>query len=168
MKPLIIEANNKQAKYGAVTMGIITLFMVGIVIGMIVGGADWGGPFTWIFGGIFFGCMYAWLIGTTLLISQLIFFQGPLITINSHGITDHFNRDNFLSWDEVKFISIKRHVESPIAVFKAVPKARSLKFYLLKVMGRAPLEYPEPYLSVSTGAITQYITDVAPSGILKK
>ena len=167
MNPLIIEANNKRAKEGAIIMGIVTAFMVAVAFAMIIGGANWGGPFSWIICGIFFGWMYANLIGITLLIFQLIFFQGPLITMNSDGIIDHFNRDNFLSWDEVKLISIKWHDESPIAVFKVVPKSRSLKFYLLTVMGRAPLEYPEPYLSVDAGYIKRWIRDVAPRGILK-
>jgi len=168
MKPLIIESNNKQAKYGAVTLGIVTAIMVGLAIAAIVSGADFGGPFTWVFCSIVFGWMYSSLIGITLLIFQLIFFQGPLITFSPDGVTDHFNNNTFLKWDEVKFVQIKKHSDSPIAVFKVVPKTRSLKFFLKKFMCRAPLEYPESYLSETSGTILRYVKDVGPSGIIKR
>jgi len=97
---------------------------------------------------------------------QLSGFQGPLITISPKGVKDHFNQNVFLKWNEVQLIEFKSH-EGYAYSFKVLPKSRSFKYFLLKALGRTPFQYNEEYLSVSSDAISQYIRNVGPSGILK-
>jgi len=170
MKTLVIEANRKNAKGGALVIGTITLFLFcgGLII-TFTQNVDWGGPFTWFLSTLIFGWMFATLININIWLWQLSQFHGPLITLSSHGVIDHFADGKYLNWDEIKYVNWEDTSNSGVSilVFKIVPKKRSINYRLLSVFGRMRLHYPVQYLSIPAQEISQFMLDEVPSNILK-
>ena len=142
--------------------------MGGLIIA-VTQDVDWGGPLTWFFSAIVFGWLFLVLVSVSFWLFQLSRFEGPLITIGTEGITDHFNNDDFLEWGEICLIDWKRayHKGVGVVLFRVIPNKRSIKYTMLSLFGRGRLQYPEQYLSVQASEITQFILKAAPAGILK-
>lgn len=170
MNSLVIEANRSAAKGGALAIGTITLLLfIGVLVIIFTQDVDWGGPYTWFFGTLLFGWMFSALINASIWLFQLSRFNGPLITISSQGVIDHFDGGKYFSWDEIRFSDWKRANSKGVSVlvFRIIPKKRPIKSTFLSVLGRKPLQYPAQYLSIPPHEIAQYMLEEVPSYILK-
>ncbi len=82
-------------------------------------------------------------------------FQGPLLTINSDGIIDHFNRYGQLSWEQIKFVGCKETWgRETYKYFVVIPAKRTLSYHIRRPFSR-PMRYKLERLAIPESDIPE-------------
>lgn len=163
---LNIDVHKKGVNGGFYTMLIITSFF--IVAPILITVFDKWAPGSvggLIVGFPIFGYIYAFLVAFTFKLYKLKNFIGPIMTLTSDGIIDHFNDGEKLLWQDIKVIKI---IDAGISQKLIItPIKLHFRQKLLCILGIKPLEYMAQYLGTSIVEIAQYMLDHAPEEILE-
>ena len=164
---LAIEVNPRQAMIGASVLGAITSVLYGwILLLALYGRFEGGGPLAWTLGGLVLGWLFVTLINSSWQLVRLSRSRGPILVITPKGLEDHWRkRPRMLRWRDIQYCGWRNAAYA--RSFRVVPKRRSFADVLGGFFGSLRLRYPERYLSVPADEISQFLTDHAPTEVLR-
>lgn len=154
---LEIFTNPKNARSGALFMGILSSFLMASFIAvLLLTEVEWGGMILTLI--CFTGAI--WLFTSFFASSWRLYrfsrLDSPLLVLEPSGVTLHeWSRPVRFSWHELKSVNWHQHAASHFLEFH--PSQRPLRIMWMDAVGLSPLKFGLQYLEVDPALIDDFL-----------